>query len=132
MDVETLKTVGAVLAALLGGTLLKAIFDYFIAKRTVRIDYGESIAKGFSDLNAQLKSELRDVRDELFVERQQRRSLEEQLLEQKHLMHEERRLRQSLEEELLDQRQELEKERELRRKLEARVESLERESDGSK
>jgi len=98
MDPETIKTIGIVLGALMGGGIVKAVLDYFTAKKSTKIDYSESVAKTLSELNDRLKSELKDVRAELIIERQQRRVLEEQFLEQREELREERRLRKDLEE----------------------------------
>jgi outer membrane murein-binding lipoprotein Lpp len=98
MDPETLKLVGVILGALLTGGLLKAVLDYRTAKKTTQIDYSSSVAQTLAELNDRLKSDLKEVREELRVERAQRRTLEEQVIEQREELREERRLRRELEE----------------------------------
>lgn len=98
MDPETLKIIGIVLGAFLSGTFLKAILDYRTAKQTTRIDYSTSVAQTLAELNDRLKTDVKELREELNIERQQRRTLEEQFLETKEELREERRLRKQLEE----------------------------------
>lgn len=105
MTPEMIQTIGIVLGALMGGGIVKAVFDYLTSRKTTKIDYSESVAQTLAELNDRLKTEAKELRgeskelrDELALERSQRRTVEEQLIEVKQELREERRLRRELEE----------------------------------
>jgi septal ring factor EnvC (AmiA/AmiB activator) len=92
-----------ILVAVLSGGLVSAVLGYFTAKRANKTTYMESVADTLSEFNDRLKSELREVREELDSERRLRRQ------------------------EVNDLTSQLIAERTKNRELEARVSRLERE-----
>lgn len=111
MSAELLQTAGVVLAALLGGGIVKAAVDYLRNKQVGRLEEHQFEYKTLSEMNGQLRQELRDLRNEWEEERKRLRAE----------LDEERAKRVSLEDQLATERRE-------RARLEQRVAELERTS----
>lgn len=79
MTPEMISTIGVMIAALLGGGMIKAVVDYFRNRHTGRLEDRQFDFATLKDLNDLLRSDLNGVRKELDDERVRRRTLEDQL-----------------------------------------------------
>jgi hypothetical protein len=100
--------IGAIIAALLGGGIVKAFVDFLRDRRTGNLEEQAFEYKTLSEMNSQLRSDLKDLRAELEDDRR-KRSVE---------LDEERTKRRQLEDELALERRK-------RAALEIRVAELE-------
>lgn len=76
MNAQTITLIGSILVALLGGGAIKAFFDYLADRRRGKIEEDTNTFKTLVEMNTLLRSELKDVRQELETERRQRVALE--------------------------------------------------------
>jgi hypothetical protein len=76
LSAQTITLIGSILVALLGGGAIKAFFDYLNDRRRGRIEEYTHTFKTLVEMNTLLRSELKDVRQELETERRQRVALE--------------------------------------------------------
>lgn len=76
MSTQTITLIGSILVALLGGGAIKAFFDYLSDRRRGKIEEDTHTFKTLVEMNTLLRSELKDVRQELETERRQRVALE--------------------------------------------------------
>lgn len=76
MSTQTITLIGSVLVALLGGGAIKAFFDYLADRRRGKIEEDTNTFKTLVEMNTLLRTELKDVRQELETERRQRVALE--------------------------------------------------------
>lgn len=108
MNTGLLQTIGIIIAALLGGGMIKAILDYINNRRRGKLEEHQFEYQTLSEMNANLRNEVRQLREDIEAER--------------------RRMRQEIDEERekrLQLQQQLAEERSERRRLERRVEELE-------
>lgn len=104
MSADILQTVGVILAALLGGGIVKALVDFLRNRQVGRMEEHQFEYKTLSEMNSQMRQELKDLRIEMEAERKRlraeldserdkRRELEDQLAtEQRGRRHLERRV----------------------------------------
>jgi hypothetical protein len=76
LSTQTITLIGSVLVALLGGGAIKAFFDYLADRRRGKIEEDTNTFKTLVEMNTLLRTELKDVRQELETERRQRVALE--------------------------------------------------------
>ncbi|MEV0237552.1 hypothetical protein [Nonomuraea sp. NPDC050786] len=105
-----IPTIGVVVAALLGGGIVRAFVEYARNRQVGRLESHQFDFSSLREMNEIMKKDLAGVREELAQERALRRSVEEVLARV---------------------REELDQERKLRRALEVRVAELERAAGGT-
>lgn len=109
MSANILQTAGVIIAALLGGGIVKAVVDYLRNRQLGKLEEHQFEYKTLSEMNAQLREELRDLRAEWEEERKRLRAE----------LDDERTKRRQIEDELATERRE-------RTRLERRVSELEK------
>ena len=109
MNADTLQAVGVVLAALLGGGIVKALVDFLRNRQLGRMEEHQFEYKTLSEMNSQMRSDLKDLRIEMEAERKRLRAE----------LDSERDKRRELEDQLVTERRE-------RQRLASRVAELEK------
>lgn len=72
MNPASISALGLIIAAFLGGGIVKAIVDYLRDRRTGALEESAFEYKTLSEMNIQLRADLKDLRNELEGERKKR------------------------------------------------------------
>lgn len=85
MTPELLQTIGLIIAALMGGGIFAAIVSYIRNRQTGRMEEKQFDFATWKESNALLRNDLNGVRQELEEERSRRRTLEDELANERRL-----------------------------------------------